>query len=284
MPRIIKKSSLSRNERRLQAKLARRGPLVKPLKLDGENEFLSNINDRARDAIFPILVKIDGQDRIVGTGFYITQDVFVTAKHVLEEYISGGRLMQAVGALHMNESDYTFRSMHRGAMTDDCDLFVGVFQPMHRTSDKSPLINKRIAITARVPEVHEDISTFAYPNHEFFQIEGQGALNLWSSAFPGKVIEHYDQRGPSAKLKPPYFQTDVHIHPSASGAPVFDRYGKVCGVCSCSYDGATDVSFVTPIRPILGLQVLDVMIEGNAGPRDFTVGQLAEMGFVRCEG
>lgn len=75
----------------------------------------------------------------------------------------------------------------------------------------------------------------------------------------------------------------MHMHPTASGAPVFDKLGRVCGVCSCSYDGATDVGFVTPIAPILGLTVSDVIVGDDNAPRDVTVAELVHLGCVRCE-
>lgn len=98
--------------------------------LDGENAALAAMNDGAVEAVFPIFAKVGGKDRIIGTGFYITQDIFVTAKHVIEEYVCDGRLLQTIGTMHMSENGCTFRSLQRATMADDHDLLIGVLQPM----------------------------------------------------------------------------------------------------------------------------------------------------------
>ncbi len=64
--------------------------------------------------------------------------------------------------------------------------------------------------------------------------------------YNGVLQEFYSERGPSAKLMPPYYQTDIHLHGGSSGGPVFNPNGEVFGVASCSYDEAEDIAFVTP--------------------------------------
>jgi hypothetical protein len=38
---------------------------------------------------------------------------------------------------------------------------------------------------------------------------------------------HEFDRGPSAKLKVPYYRTDIHLHGGSSGGPVFNFDGGV---------------------------------------------------------
>lgn len=248
--------------------------LKKSKQLSGESAELSQIFKAACEAVFPILKKIDGRDAIIGTGFFIGQNIFVTARHVLEDEVAGGRLKHAIGAIHIHSGKWTIRWMTRGAWDANSDVAVCVLQPMHK--DGNPLTNKVLPLRASIPQKGAFATAFAYPNHDFFD----GAISLWPSAYPGSLLEEHVHRGPSVKLKPPYFQTDMHLHPSASGAPVFDDHGRVWGVCSCSYDGATDVSFVTPIAPILGLLVADVVLPPEGSPRSVTVAELAHRGYI----
>ncbi|WP_441258972.1 S1 family peptidase [Bradyrhizobium sp. 521_C7_N1_3] len=242
--------------------------------LSGESAELSQIFNAACEAVFPILKKIDGRDAIIGTGFFIAQNIFVTARHVLEDEFAEGRLKHPIGAIHIHSGGWATRWMTRGAWDANSDVAVCVLQPMHKDGD--PLTNKVLPLRASIPEIGAFATAFAYPNHDYFD----GAISLWPSAYPGKLLEVHADRGPSVKLKPPYFQTDMHLHPTASGAPVFDDHGRVWGVCSCSYDGATDVSFVTAIAPILGLLVDDVVLPPESSPRSVTVAELAHRGHI----
>src|SRR5690349_9998873 len=77
------------------------------------------------------------------------------------------------------------------------DLAVCVLQPMHKNGDL--LTNKVLALRASTPDLEAFATAFAYPNHDYFD----GAISLWPSAYPGKLLEKHVDRGPSVKLKPP---------------------------------------------------------------------------------
>ena len=153
---------------------------------------------------------------------------------------------------------------------------------MHK--DGNLLTNKVLPLRTATPKQGDPVVAYAFPNHDFIDLgAGQTAVSLWPSAYPGMLVEEHVRSGPSVKLKVPYFQTDMHLHPTASGGPVFNSGGKVWGVCSCSYDGATDVSFVTPIAPILGFLVSDLVLPPETSPRSATVAELAHRGLVSIE-
>jgi V8-like Glu-specific endopeptidase len=257
-------------------------PIKKVRQLVGEDAELTRVFSGASEAVFPILKKLKEKDTVIGTGFFIAQNVFVTARHVLDEEVVDGKLINPIGAIHLHGSSSTIRSMTRGTLEGSFDIAGCVFQPMHK--DGHQLANKVLPLRTVAPKQGDLIAAYAFPNHDYLEIDRLDALSLWPSAYPGKLIEKHENRGPSVKLKVPYFQTDMHLHPTASGAPVFDSEGKVWGVCSCSYDGATDFSFVTPIAPILGLLVSDVILPPETSPRSVTVAELAHRGLVSIEG
>jgi hypothetical protein len=258
---------VEKNEiKRLQRKKTLAGENIGPL-----------IPASASEAIFPLLAKHKDRDAVIGTGFYIGPDIFVTARHVLDEYVANNRLTQAIGAMHFSSSGRTTRSMAKGSLDGNFDLAVGAFQQMRKGS--AALTNKILPLTARAPSVGEFAAVYAYPNHDFLIVDGKPALSLWPSTYSGRIVEYFEERGPSVKLKPPYYQTDLHLHPAASGAPVFDQFGKVWGVASSSYDGATDLSFITPIGAILGL-TLELTVPPETAGRLVTIAELIHRKYV----
>lgn len=66
----------------------------------------------------------------------------------------------------------------------------------------------------------------------------------------------------------------------ASGGPVFNERGQVFGVASCSYDGAVDFAFVTPIGGILEIELEDTDLGDGRGSRRVTVSELANLGRI----
>jgi len=61
---------------------------------------------------------------------------------------------------------------------------------------------------------------------------------------------------------------------------VFNERGHVFGISSCSYEGAEDVAFVTPIDPLFEIEIPDVNLKDGRGPRCVTVEELARLGQI----
>lgn len=51
-------------------------------------------------------------------------------------------------------------------------------------------------------------------------------------------------------------------------------------MASCSYDGAEDIAFITPIDPFFEIEISDVDLKDGFGPRDVTVGELTRLGQI----
>jgi hypothetical protein len=66
----------------------------------------------------------------------------------------------------------------------------------------------------------------------------------------------------------------------SSGGPVFNADGHVFGIASCSYDGAENIAYVTPIGAILDIELHDVNLGDEKGSRTITVREIADLGRV----
>jgi hypothetical protein len=69
-------------------------------------------------------------------------------------------------------------------------------------------------------------------------------------------------------------------HGGSSGGPVFNDSGRVFGIASCSYDGAMDFAFVTPIGAIFEVELQDTDIQDGRGSRNVTVAEIANLGRI----
>jgi Trypsin-like peptidase domain len=140
---------------------------------------------------------------------------------------------------------------------------------------------KVLSLVSRSPALGSPISTWSYPLHQVADDEATGqTLQLQPDFYSGRLQEFFADRGPSAKLRPPYYRTDVHLHGGSSGGPVFNFDGEVFGIASCSYEGATDLAFVTPAAALLQLEIPTRVTDGgDDGPR-ISLGELAARGQI----
>ena len=82
----------------------------------------------------------------------------------------------------------------------------------------------------------------------------------------------------------PCFSTSMHMHGGASGGPVFDQAsGRVCGINSTSFSGATNVSFVSMIEGLLDIDIEGVVLDAEKGPDQVKLAHLVDLGYVHRE-
>jgi S1-C subfamily serine protease len=103
-------------------------------------------------------------------------------------------------------------------------------------------------------------------------------LQLQPDFYNGTLQELFSDRGPSVKLRPPYYRTNIHLHGGSSGGPVFNMDGEVFGIASCSYEGAEDIAFVTPASALLEIPVPERIAEDGDSARMLTLKEVAELG------
>jgi trypsin-like peptidase len=223
--------------------------------------------------------------RLFGTGFYLQpKGGFATAAHVaLEVEKLLAEIPDSVGISHTLPDGRTlFRPIWKFFIHPTADVAFGVPRAEiinDRTGETYR--NKVLCLTGAAPDFGAAISTWSYPLHRVLDDEATGeVLQLQPTFYNGVLQELYGERGPSAKLMPPYYRTDIHLYGGSSGGPVFNRDGDVFGVASCSYDGAEDIAFVTPANALLEIEIPEKIGEGEDGASIVTLRDIAARGLI----
>lgn len=239
-----------------------------------------------RQAIFAIVVRREPHSlELLGTGFYLQpKGGFATAAHVAEE--AQRRLTAAPGSVGIARTlpngKTRFLPIWKFFLHETADVAFGV--PLAEFVDDATgdVINAKVlSLSETPPDIGARISTFAYPLHRLTEDEKAGrVLQLQADFYDGRLEEFYPERGPSAKLRPPYYQTSIHLYGGASGGPVFFD-GHVFGVASSSFQGAENLAFVTPASTLLEIRVPTVIAEVD-GEKTVALREMAARGQIVC--
>ena len=222
---------------------------------------------------------------LLGTGFYVQlKGGFATAAHVaLEAQQLLLELPGSVGIAHtLPDGRVLFLPIWRFYIHPRADAAFGI--PRNEiVNDETGQVyrSKVLCLTDAPPDIGAPISTWAYPLHRLSGDETIGqTLQLQPTFYNGTLQELYRERGPSAKLIPPYYRTNIHLHGGSSGGPVFDREGSVFGIASCSYDGGEDIAFVTPARALLEVEVPERISDEEDQSSPVTLREIAARGMI----
>ncbi|GAB1254095.1 S1 family peptidase [Desulfovibrio falkowii] len=246
----------------------------------------------AGQAIFPLMKEArDGTMDLIGTAFFIHyQGIFVTAKHVLmdiydqekQEVTHGIFAIQILPDNHVVQRTLTDFTIHNGA-----DVAIGRLHPMTHNKTGQFLTNNVVCLSFEPLKKGDSVITYAYPNTVVQQKEKDGEPNkafLWPLFYGGVVVEEYPNGRDKVMLPNPCYQTSMTIHGGASGGPVFNAAGKVCGINSTGYPDMLDVSFISRINEILPLQANGICLSEGAEPTQVSVMQLIEIGQIKLDG
>lgn len=219
--------------------------------------------------VYPILRHVGpGADSaIVGTGFFIAQNVLLTAKHVvdiaMEDDPEGNAPLWCVDVCPA-EGQRNTRPIVRTIGHETSDIAVCVLEPLRHVATGEPLLNRILPLSDRDPEIGEQVFTYAFPDSV---VEPEGhrlSVDLSPHFYDGLIVEHHSVRRDAAVLAWPCFQTSIHIHGGASGGPVFDSTGAVFGINTLSMEPQTDISYVTKVRDAFDLPIPTTLTEGGA--------------------
>lgn len=223
--------------------------------------------------------------RLLGSGFYLQKKGgFATAAHVA---------MEAQQLLLENPDAVGISQTLPDGRTFFCPIWKFFIHPTADVAFGIPrveFVNDRTGEAFRVkvlclglvpPEIGEEISAWCYPLHQIHGDERSGqVLQLQPNFYNGILQELFQERGPSAKLKPPYYMTNIYLHGGSSGGPVFKASGEVFGVASSSYDGAEDLAFVTPAAALLDIEIPERIGDDDTGVPTVSLREIARRGHI----
>lgn len=238
-----------------------------------------------RLAVFAIVTQPKPNSfRLLGTGFYLThKGGFATAAHVARDAEALlAENSEAAGIIHMlPDGRSLFRPIWQFFYHSRADVAFGIprFEPINTRTGK-PYPIKLLSITSKAPQKGAAISTWSYPLHAVDNVSGD-LVQLQPDFYNGEVQDFFQDCGPSVKINPPYYQTNIHLYGASSGGPVFNFDGEVFGVASCSYgsfEDENDVAFVTPASTLLEIEIPECI--GQNGSPMTTLGNIARLGRI----
>ena len=231
-----------------------------------------------RETIFPIFKQSPERPSIfdlVGTGFFIhSSGLFLTARHVLEDFVRPGKKTASPGwiaavstktspANHLLGNNYALSRIVSASFVDGRpgsgpDIGLGVVEDVFLPPAKRPRF-RRVKLTTDVPAVGSKISTVAFPGTRVQNEPPSIYFDIDYSQHPGEIHEVYESGRDSVMLPFPCCQTSMKIKSGASGGPVFDDQGRVFAVNSTGFhnhnEDDQDISYISPIGLALGLPI-----------------------------
>jgi len=143
-----------------------------------------------------------------------------------------------------------------------------------------PLISKRVTLATTRPTVNDIVFTYAYPNTTILTEEdGHQSANFYPRYYEGKVVEYFEKGRDRVFLPSPCFQTSIISHGGASGGPVFNKDGLVCGINSTGFSG-DDISFFSRIEDLFPITISNVQIGSESAIQKVTIKELIRLGYI----
>jgi hypothetical protein len=238
----------------------------------------------ASEVIFPVMKQTSaGVWQLIGTGFFITTNgIFATAKHVLYDVVDRrGTQKEAIAIFQfLPNTGYLIRPVWRCTTHNNADVGIGICAPMTHDETGEPLSNKILTLTIQRQKKSNYIYTYAYPNTVCLHQDGQQKVFFNPRYYDGRIVEFFPQGRDRVLLPSPCYQTSMVIHEGASGGPVFNSTGRVCGLNSTGVTGCEDVSFISRIDELLCLKATGVRLSDRSAPMDISVEELARLGHI----
>ncbi len=221
-------------------------------------------------------VSLGGAAELIGTGFWVSEKGhLITARHVIEENIGPDGI--DVGPIYAMQALADGTAIPRVLIKTDMHKTFDLALSETRGADAIPTWS--FPMTLDEPRLGDPVLTYAFvpitktfdeddPGFSTHRFEGILRIpelaitydfSFATSATQGTVSAIFETARDQVMLPFPCFQSTIPIYGANSGGPVFDQYGRVCGINCSSYEGQ-DISFHVPLRGILTLRARDIEI------------------------
>lgn len=237
------------------------------------------------ECVFPLCAQGRGKKwRFIGTAFFINHfGVFVTAKHVIEEFLESRSSPgddALCGFLVMRDNTVAqLRVLHASAHPT-ADVAIGRLALLQYRETGEIRSTMSFPLTLRPASIGQQAITFAYPQTEVNADQSPQLFRIAPWLFDGAVTQHFPTGRDRVMLPGNVYETNITIKGGASGGPVCDEDGNVFAINSTGIDG-TNISYASSISDIMQLVVCDVTLPDGSHRDTITIRELVELGTIQ---
>ena len=247
----------------------------------------------ARLIVFPTPKEV----YLSGSCFKIAKNLYVTAKHVVTDYLQqfcekDGVASFEIWAVHIKQGpEYSIWVVDRLWLCPLSDLAVFHTKPYNDVAaNDSEIIC--IGLELKPPTIGERVVGFGHHSQTGQIRYGEDGtrhieVNAFGAATVGEVRKIHHEKRDSSRMPFSCFQTNARFDGGMSGGPVLSNRGKVCGVICSNLppDDEDDehISYVASLWPLMATMI-DIGTIGNEVDRPYPILELARNGIINAEG
>ncbi len=224
--------------------------------------YFFNSKNEASDkttAIVPLVAsdKSNGSTFFIGTSFYVSnQGILITAKHNV--FDKDNKLFHNLRVVHFfPNKEFTIRRILNVTVANNYDIAYLIPEGLV-DKDKNLIASDSLILTNNSPQIGDKLATYGFANTRLEMIKDNIKANFNPEFYLGMCKEIHING--FSLLKNACYQTSIQIKSGGSGGPVFDKDGRVFGICSTGidlHDDGENISFVTPISPSFNMTLID---------------------------
>ncbi len=247
-------------------------------------------------AALPLADTGNGQKRIIGTATLLMTGLFITAKHLIEQYFKDHEKLDIADVNWTPKEVAVSFNLEVLQPLKGLDLVVWHIAKIHLVpnSDLAILVAERCSgakakeisslklsaqINLHMPAIGTRVASLGYPNTRNMP-HGSGAASKHILAMRTSegVIEDLQT---DITQRSPRFQTNAPIDGGMSGGPVFNEQGWLCGINSTGFvptdEHTSYASFAIPLHTAF---MSRLTLNLNGVPTEITLLELCKQGYI----